>query len=518
MPDETLETRIPASCPASISELLRHAWNHDLASLKPLLSVPGRASVQEPTTGETPLHAAIRSCGAKTKPTSDSSDAPPAIEAAKAVVHQLFLSGAIWNDVDSNNETPGCVAARLGQDELYNLCVGAGMRAELLFGLLDGYEELESEADDDDDEEDAQDKGENGESAAIGAKEAKEEQDDAPEDIILESDPDRAFSPPQVKGTVTSADYLRASLTYSDGKLVDDEQNGVMMAWETSIMRSSVDALIPDRAAGKRILNIGFGMGIIDSMFRDTKPARHHIVEAHPEVLKHVESSPDCTFGKAWEASGPEEGAYKIHAGKWQDVVPKLIERGELYDAIYFDTFGEDYSQLRMFFTEYVIALLDEGGIFGFFNGLGADRKVCYDVYTKVVEMHLADAGLDIEWNELDVDMKGLEEEGQGEWQGVKRRYWTLDSKSFLIGSASSVLKRTTRIPASDHHLNGLGEGTFNNDKKFRQIRRIWVPHQRPSTLCLWNSSEQHHRRAPAVTLCPFIQDGSYPTYLKFSG
>lgn len=426
MPDDTLETRIPASCPTSISELLRHAWQHDVASLKPLLSVPGRASVQEPTTGETPLHAAIRSCGARTKSTRDTGsnnneDAPPAIEAAKAVVHQLFLSGAIWNDVDSNNETPGCVAARLGQDELYNMCVGAGMRAELLFGLLDGYEELESDADDD------QDEGENGETAAAEGAEEQQQSDDAPEDIILDSDPDRAFSPPQAEGTVTSAAYLRANLTYSDGKLVDDEQNGVMMAWETSIMRSSVDALIPGRAAGKRVLNIGFGMGIIDTMFRETQPCRHHIIEAHPEVLKYVETSPDCAFGKDWEASGPEEGAFKIHAGKWQDVVPKLLDQGEFYDAIYFDTFGEDYSQLRMFFTEHVIALLDEGGIFSFFNGLGADRKVCYDVYTKVVEMHLADAGLDIEWNELDVDMKGLEEEGQGEWQGVKRRYWTLD-------------------------------------------------------------------------------------------
>ncbi|KAI1166826.1 arginine N-methyltransferase 2 [Nemania serpens] len=412
MPDDAIETRIPTSCPASISEILHHAWRHDLASLKPLLSVPGRASVQEPTTGETPLHAAIRSCGARAA--DDDGD----VKAAEAVVHALFLSGAIWNDVDSNNETPGCVAARLGLDALYNLCVGAGMRAELLFGLLDGYEELESDIEDED--EDEADDGEAG---------AEDQQQDVPEDIILESDPDRAFSPPQkAEGTtVTSAAYLRANLTYSDGKLVDDEKNGIMMAWETSIMRSSVDALLPGLATGKRVLNVGFGMGIIDAMFRETRPARHHIIEAHPEVLKHVESSPDSQFGKDWEASGPGEGAFKIHAGKWQEVVPGLLEQGELYDAIYFDTFGEDYSQLRMFFTEYVPALLDEGGTFGFFNGLGADRKVCYDVYTKVVEMHLTDAGLDVEWNELDVDMKGLEEDGKGEWHGVKRRYWTLD-------------------------------------------------------------------------------------------
>ncbi|KAH8165204.1 hypothetical protein CIB48_g3056 [Xylaria polymorpha] len=427
MPDDKLETRIPASCPTSISEILHHAWNHDLTSLKPLLSVPGRASVQEPTTGETPLHAAIRSCGASTPGNDEANGKKPAtvdVEAAKAVVQGLFLSGAIWNDVDSNNETPGCVAARLGQDELYNLCVGAGMRAELLFGLLDGYEALESDVEDEDEED---------ENGGAAAEESTEAQNDAPEDIILESDPDRAFSPPQVEATVTSAAYLRANLTYTDGKLVDDEQNGVMMAWETSIMRASVDALLPGLLAGKRILNVGFGMGIIDTIFRNTQPSRHHIIEAHPEVLKHVETSSDCKFGKDWESSGSADGAYKIHAGKWQEVVPQLLEQGELYDAIYFDTFGEDYGQLRMFFTEYVPALLDEGGIFGFFNGLGADRKVCYDVYTKVVEMHLTDAGLDIEWNELDVDMEGLGEEGKGEWQGVKRRYWTLDNRHLYV-------------------------------------------------------------------------------------
>ncbi|KAI2636130.1 putative arginine N-methyltransferase [Xylaria nigripes] len=414
MPDDTVATRIPTTCPASISEILRCAWQHDLANLKPLLSTPGRASVQEPTTGETPLHAAIRSCGAHTPGNNES------LEIAKAVVRELFLSGAIWNDVDSNNETPGCVAARLGLNELYALCVEAGMRAELLFGLLEGYEELDSMVDDEADEDGGADD--------VDVQPSTQDQHDAPpEDIILESDPDRAFCPPKVKDTITSEAYLRANLTYTDGKLVDDEQNGVMMAWETSIMRSSVDALLPGKEAGKRILNIGFGMGIIDTMFHETRPSRHHIIEAHPEVLKHIESNPDCKFGKEWETSSSSDGAYKVHAGKWQEVVPVLLEQGELYDAIYFDTFGEDYSQLRTFFTEYVPALLDEGGIFGFFNGLGADRKVCYDVYTKVVEMHLADAGLDIEWNEMDVDMKGLEEDGKGVWDGVKRRYWTLD-------------------------------------------------------------------------------------------
>ncbi|KAI1372691.1 arginine N-methyltransferase 2 [Hypoxylon crocopeplum] len=414
---DSIEERIPASCPAAISQILYHAWHHDLAGLKPLLRVPGRASVQEPTTGETPIHAAIRACAPVNRDALDGEEAE-VVERAKAVVHELFMTGAIWNDVDSNDETPGCLATRLGLKDLYTLCVEAGVRAELLFGLLDGYEELES-----DDEEE-----EEGEAAEGEAQEEEEENAADAEEEPEVIDSDRAFVAPKrtVGPDVNSEDYLRSNLTYSDGKLVDSSHNGVMMAWETSIMRTSVESLLPGLAIGRRILNIGFGMGIIDAMFAETHPSKHHIIEAHPAVLEHV-NGPESKFGKEWEASSPSDGAYKVHAGKWQDVVPKLLEQGETYDAIYFDTFGEDYGQLRTFFTEYVPGLLEEEGKFGFFNGLGADRKVCYDVYAQVVEMHLSDAGMDVEWQELSVDMKDLGKEGEGEWQGVKRRYWTLD-------------------------------------------------------------------------------------------
>ncbi|KAF9880044.1 arginine n-methyltransferase [Colletotrichum karsti] len=411
--DDSMQARITTDCPEETRQILLHAWSHDTTELKKLLDAPGKASTQDPTTGETPLHAAIRACG-QFKEDDD-------VEEAKETVEELFLKGAIWNDVDSNNETPGCLAHRLGQTELYRLCLEAGVRAELLFGLLDGYEELSSGDEMDEDEVEVTN-GENGESAAQEA-EASEE---APE-LVAVAEPEKKFVPPTVADPdVNSEEYLRSNLTYSEGKLVDDGGNGVMMAWETEIMRKSVDAVLPGLAVGKRILNVGFGMGIIDAMFAETHPSRHHVIEAHPEVLEHIDK-PDSKFGAAWEASGPEEGAYKIHRGRWQDIVPKLLEQGEIYDAIYFDTFGEDYGQLKMFFTEYIPGLMDEAGRFSFFNGLGADRRICYDVYTKVVEMHAADAGMDVEWDEMDVDMKGLEEAGKGEWEGVKRRYWTLD-------------------------------------------------------------------------------------------
>ena len=296
------------------------------------------------------------------------------------------------------------------------MCVNAGVRAEMLLGLMGGYEPLAGE--DTDEEEEEEGEGEhvkNGEENGEGGTANGQEHDLAvgPAEEKLEN------------RDVNSEDYLKSELTFTDTALLDEDANGVMMAWETDIMRKSVDALLPSLPSGKRILNIGFGMGIIDSMFADTKPSTHHIIEAHPAVLKHIQDTPSHPFGKNWEESAPS-GRFKIHAGKWQDICPLLLQAGEVYDAIYFDTFGEDYSQLKLFFSEFIPGLLDEKGRFGFFNGLGADRRVCYDVYTKVVELDLCECGMDVEWTDIKVQMEGMDKEGEGEWKGVRRRYWTL--------------------------------------------------------------------------------------------
>ncbi|KAF7918087.1 hypothetical protein BELL_0039g00180 [Botrytis elliptica] len=377
--------------------ILLAASNHDLAALKPLLRVPGAASVQDPETGFTPLHAAIASC--------EDSPSTEDLEAAKATIKELFLSGAIWNDLDTNNETPGCLAWRLGRKELYELVVEAGVRAEVLMNLMGGYEEL-SDGDEDEEEDEVE-----GMEIVVN-----EEATDEPAEENEAEEP---------KKDVNSADYLKSKLEFTEDALLDADANGVMMAWETSIMQRTVDLLIPSSSPPLRILNIGFGMGIIDTMFASTKPASHHIIEAHPDVLTHLQE-PGHKFGKEWEASAPEEGSYKIHAGRWQEILPKLLEENLQFDVIYFDTFGESYMELKKFFSEYVIGLLSETGKFSFFNGLGADRRVCYDVYTKVSELDLCDAGLDVDW--VDVEVEELGGEGEGEWKGVRRRYWVLDT------------------------------------------------------------------------------------------
>ncbi|KAK6581843.1 hypothetical protein PZA11_005540 [Diplocarpon coronariae] len=422
--------------------ILLHASNHDLTALKPFLRVPGNASVQDPETGLTPLHAAIAACGtASASSNSIDQNLTSGIEGdasargengaleevdlskAKKVIEELFFSGAIWNDLSSDDETPGCMAYRLGQMELYEMCVNAGVRAELLLGLMGGYEELEGEGSEEDKDaevgNEVQHSGVQVDGDGSGTAEEHE--------IFLTPHRSTALASEEKKD-VNSADYLASALTFTADRLLDSDNNGVMMSWETSIMRRTVDLLLPSLTPGARVLNIGFGMGIIDRMFRDTKPRSHHIIEAHPAVLSKLSSQvPGNDFGAAWEESAPEGGEYKVHPGRWQDVCPLLLQQGQIFDAIYFDTFGEDYAQLKFFFTEFLPGLMDGEGRFGWFNGLGADRRVCYDVYCKVVEMHLMEAGCDVEWSDVEVPVEDMGKEGEGEWNGVRRRYWVLE-------------------------------------------------------------------------------------------
>ena len=390
-------------------QILLASSHHDLETLRTLLRT-GSANAQDPETGFTPLHAAIASC--ERCPTATKIDANPSgttvnghshvvsnggqkdaedsdVEAAAKTMRLLLQNGAIWNDLDVINETPGCLACRLGLTSLYDIMVDAGVRAELLLNRLDEYEQL-------------RDKDEDEEEVGEGAR---AENDGVPEPEVRT---DRR------KANETS-DYLHSSLTFQPSRILDSDQNPVMMSWETPIMQRTADLLCP--RPGLRILNIGHGMGIVDNFFQSKNPSTHHIIEAHPSVLEHMKAS-------GWN----EKPGVTIHEGTWQSILPKLMEQEILFDAIYFDTFAEDYKALRDFFSDFLIGILDEGGKWGFFNGLGADRQVCYDVYCKLVEMDLSEAGYDVTWEALEVKDRAKED-----WEGVKRRYWVLEEYKLPI-------------------------------------------------------------------------------------
>lgn len=378
-----------------IEEIIRAAAQHDIKRLEECInqySFPDckAVDVQDPETGRSPLHAAIASCRPGTNGSGPDHETTDKEEVAAETVRFLLENGAIWNQLDNNDETPGCLAYRLGLSTLYPLMVDAGVRAEMLLSRLEEYEQLEDE----------EDEGEHdGKGAETGeASEPETEKKDEPQAASAAED-------------VNSSVYLSSALALSSNKLLDEQQNGVMMAWESGIMRRSADALLTE--PGMQILNIGFGMGIIDSYIEEhvNKPASHHIVEAHPAILAQMRD-------KGWM----DKPNVVVHHGKWQDVLPQLVAEGEVFDAIYFDTFAESYSDFRYFFSEHVIGLLSQIGKWSFFNGMGADRQISYDVYQKVVEMDLFESGFDVEWE--DVALPDLDQE----WEGVRRKYWDVDS------------------------------------------------------------------------------------------
>ncbi|KAJ5750554.1 Protein arginine N-methyltransferase 2 [Penicillium manginii] len=393
-----------------IQEILLASSQHDLAKLRRLVrtqsSLPDAANVKDPETGFTPLHSAIAAC----EPDSETNGAPIDPETLKSgidTVKLLLQEGAIWNDLDNNDETPGCLARRIGATELYELILDAGVRAEMLLNLLGGYEELSE--DEDDEEDDVKESGAQAEGEGEAAPQLVEVSADQAATILATAEAE-TLEAAEANPGVTNARYLDSSLDIQQDRILDSDKNGVMMEWESEIMKKSAVALLP--RPGLKVLNIGHGMGIVDGFFQEREPAEHHIVEAHADVVAEMKK-------RGWDS----KPGVTIHEGRWQDILPALVGEGVTFDAIYYDTFAESYSDFREFFTEEVIGLLEQdGGKWGFFNGMGADRQISYDVYQKVSEMDLFEAGFDVDWE--DIPVPKLDDE----WKGVKRAYWVVDN------------------------------------------------------------------------------------------
>ncbi|KAJ7958235.1 Ankyrin repeat family protein / methyltransferase-related [Quillaja saponaria] len=228
----------------------------------------------------------------------DSDGLNPLMHAAKKghadVVKTLLSAGAPWNALSPSNISAGDFAMDAGHQEVFEVLVNAGIQAELVLG-------------------------------SIARKENKN------------GDP--------------SGDYLDDRVTFSEDKLMDSNSKAVMMAWEKPLMEAHAKAVC---SVGGHILNIGFGMGLVDTAIQKYAPVTHTIVEAHPEVYERM-------LRTGW---GQKDNV-KIIFGRWQDVLSQL----ETYDGIFFDTYGEYYEDLREF-HQHLPVLLKPGGIYSFFNGL----------------------------------------------------------------------------------------------------------------------------------------------------
>lgn len=112
-----------------------------------------------------------------------------------------------------------------------------------------------------------------------------------------------------------NGNYLDDRVSFSEDKIMDSESKAVMMAWEKPLMEAHAKAVC---SGGGHILNIGFGMGLVDTAIQQYAPTSHTIVEAHPEVYERM-------LRTGWG----EKDNVKIIFGRWQDVLPQL----ESYDG-----------------------------------------------------------------------------------------------------------------------------------------------------------------------------------------
>ena len=336
-----------------------------------------------------------------------------------AMIDELFMNGAGWCLTNKNNETPGCVLERRGLygTSYWERIVDAGVRAEIVFRKLEqnNIEFLGEKV---------------VKNGAVTEKVADDDINEIPE--LVQSETIQDMEKEQVrqkedarKKTQELEDpskdlntYLNTKLTYKEGALVtDSRKDGVMMDWEEKLMKAGCDSLFksiedPDDV---NVLNIGFGMGIIDSMIAEKKPTKHYICEAHPDVLKKMK-----------EDGWMDRENVVVLKGKWQDTLPPLLGQGVFFDGIYYDTYSEHYQDMLELF-DLVVGMLKMTGTFSFFNGLGADRLVCYDVYKKVVELDLADYGLRVKYTDIKPPKEALQHKNeQGSvWKDIRRAYWT---------------------------------------------------------------------------------------------
>lgn len=334
--------------------------------------------ITEEDTNTTPLHVLLRSV-----PRDITEEE---VGVVLAMMDTLFEYGAGWNFLDFESKTLGDLVLLSGQTKdsvLYKRIVEAGVSAELLLRKING-----------------------GEVEFI-------EMEDIPETELSNVEPEPVVSPSDPDATAANQEtYLATKLEYTEDALVTkNNRDGVMMEWENEIMKLAARTIVPQtNPHDSVVLNIGFGMGIIDTYIQSYNPKRHYICEAHPDVLAKLKND-------GWY----DKPNVVILEGRWQDCLNKLLDDGDVFfDGIYYDTFSEHYQDMLDLY-DVLCGLIKPNGVFSFFNGLGADREICYDVYKKIVEIDVAIYGMKCDYEKIDIT-KILPN-----WNDVKRSYYNCD-------------------------------------------------------------------------------------------
>lgn len=172
--------------------------------------------------------------------------------------------------------------------------------------------------------------------------------------------------------------YTQQRLTYTDdGRLLDENGYSVMMEWERPLMKKHAELISGE---GKDVLNVGFGMGIIDSYIQEHNPNTHTIIELHNDVI----------FKLLTDGWLHKRNVIPLF-GDWRSFLPYLPK----YDGINIDTWDEEIDD----FLRYAPNLLKPGGRLTYFNNLKG----------KVTESKIAEHHEELIFELYDVEIHELE-------------------------------------------------------------------------------------------------------------
>ncbi|KAA3679982.1 type IV protein arginine methyltransferase [Paragonimus westermani] len=288
------------------------------------------------------------------------------------IVRYLLQEGAPWNAVDRAYMCAGDYAAKHGHQDTVDLIMDHAVMSELLLSLT--------------------------------VRGDRPEYSDGSSNCQLESAVFSNVGPPNVPLESLNAVYLLSRLEYSeDGKrLVDTGTNlAVMMDWERPLMARHAEWICHAdkdeqlRPQSMRILNVGFGMGIVDEEIQRHKPTSHVIIEAHSEVVRKITAN-------GWTS----KPGVRVICDRWQDAIRVLAKEIEdavcaPFDGIFFDTYAEDDLDLREFHS-WLPKLLrpprdvavdnlphQDAGRYSYYNGVCPDNVFFHGVACETIRLHL---------------------------------------------------------------------------------------------------------------------------------
>lgn len=127
---------------------------------------------------------------------------------------------------------------------------------------------------------------------------------------------------------------------------------------------------------GGKILNIGFGLGIVDSYIEERRATRkiteHHIIELNEKVFQQAE---------IWREQQSYKESIFLHQGDWEDVLPQLQKQGLFFNGVVYDGYPLEVDEICRDSIRFLYWLLkmkmvkEESGIITFYvdsvDGLG---------------------------------------------------------------------------------------------------------------------------------------------------